>query len=379
MEQLSELFIFSDTIKAFLHRVKEMIREIAQDEMKLKMRTRRLELAGRTYPIHLLCFERKQTLAYYDANTYTFGLNKKLLLVHPPVLKNILRHELAHFVCIHQYGDSGHTQLYRDYCSSLGWHEEVYSAKMQQLDLEQEAPGDLKSLGILEKVKKLLNLANRAGEYESKAACAKANELLIKYNLQKAFIQTNQFSAMPEEDEVVMQRVYQSSRMTAKMRAISNILELFFVRPILNYTKNQVYLEVVGGREHVDVASYIASFLDRELEQIWNFVKREAGLTQGQMAKQSFMQGIAQGYIDKINEERVQMFKQDAAGEKMLVSLENQLDRQVDFVYGRLKKLNLNSRLNRDFYDKGHVLGRKLSIHKGIEDMRKQKTYLIDL
>ena len=59
-------------------------------------------------------------------------------------------------------------------------------------------------------------------------------------------------------------------------------------------------IEVTGSRTNVELADYVANFLDQELERLFSVYQKEHSDLKGQRAKNSFFKGMAEGYVEKI-------------------------------------------------------------------------------
>jgi len=148
-----------------------------------------------------------------------------------------------------------------------------------------------------------LALASSDNAHESEMATLKANELLLEHNLEltKAHDQSQ-----TEQELVCVARVLEAARKNAKHVTIYEILKTFYVSPVFNHGRGVFYLEVVGDRTSVELADYVAHFLDHELEILWMQTQKENPKLKGKSAKNSFLRGVAKGYIEKIELQKIQ-------------------------------------------------------------------------
>ncbi len=345
--------IYSHTSMKFIQSIKSMAREILSTEAGLELRTTRLLYNGYLYPVKFIVFEGR-ALGRFNSSFYEIGLNKNLLYsAKKDVIRNILRHELAHLLCFLRYGQSvqDHGSEYRALCKDLNWGPEVYLAKMD-LEIENQSEGNLESERIIAKVKKLLSLATSSNAHEAKLATLKANELMIKHNIELA---GNNDHA---EIETYVHEVLSFKRATPKYKAISDILSSFFVYPVMNYGKKTISLEVTGSKTNVIIAEYIARYLDRYLEQLW----QESGL-KGISQKKSFMLGISQGHKSKIQHEQSRF---DQTHKKALIKVGQDLNQRVRLAYGRLSGSRELTKLDGHAHDKGLKSGKNLNLKSAI-------------
>lgn len=296
-----------------------------REEMGLEVRTKRVLHKGYLFPFNFVMFESSNKWGYFDSHGWQIGLNKQLIYkAKEKVWKDILRHELAHYYQFMTMGTmTGHDGEFRTLCHQFGWGESVFKAK-SNLELENlKIEGDLKTENLMGKVQKLLSLADSSNTHESELATIKANQLMIKHNLQNI--------SSTDEEEACLLRVCESKRNNSKLQVIYDILTTFMVQPVFNHGKKGVYLEVIGTRTNVKIADYVAKFLQEELDIIWKTVKKQNPELKGQKAKNSFFKGVAKGYLEKHKKITI-----ETVSGKDLIVLNKKLQTQVNMVYGRL-------------------------------------------
>ncbi|MBF0361640.1 MAG: DUF2786 domain-containing protein [Oligoflexia bacterium] len=404
------MFIYSQATSLFLSKIRSYIREILTQEMSISLSGNNYfhyKKVVRTYesdyqfylwqilnssngvgggdrqstytrnftiPYSVVCFEDKERLGFFDSKHYQIGLNKVLMYnAKTTVIKNILRHELAHFMLYlsTDFETSDHGEDFKEICRRYKWDcKEIMSAYANVQIQNDDLQGDLESERIITKVKKLFALTQSSNQHEAELATIKANQLLIKYNLKGALDSfNNSEDKLKEEMEefAYVERVLSATRTSAKMRAISDILDWFLVYPVFNHGNGVVHLEVTGSKVNVELASYVAKFLDYELSSIWERVQSENPKMKGIRHKNSFMVGIAQGYKLKMLKERKLYSESD---EKALVVLEQNLSKKVKLVYGKLGSSRSGSTMLKDSLELGKEAGQGLNIRSGIESDR---------
>lgn len=362
------MFLYSDTIKTFISRVRSDVRDIVNLEMNLKMDRSRVLYKGVLYPLNIVVFEDNSRLGYFDSRTYELGLSKKLMYsAHDRVLKNVIRHELAHFWAYIIHGPHVmHGQEFKDICRSFNWDDEVERA-YSNIQLENEKiEGDLQTQKLLERLKKLLALSSSDNPHERELATLKANQLLLEHNLDM----TRDVSR--EDETVYVKRVLEATRKQTKHVAIYEILKTFFVSPVFNHGTGIFYLEVIGDKTSVELAEYVAHFLNNELEVMWKEAKKKNPTFKNIAAKNSFMRGVAKGYVEKIEEQ-----KKKTAQSFELALIEKNLAKQLHTVYSRIGHSSMSSGSHHSGANAAGIeSGRNLSIKPGISS-GKGKTLLL--
>lgn len=360
--------MYSNTIKSFIIRVREDIREIVNFEMNLKMDRTRVFYNGIFYPLNIVVFEDNTRLGYFDSRTYELGLSKKLMYqAHDRVLKNVIRHELAHFLAHIIYGPEVlHGEEFKNICRKFGWDTEVERAYGNIILENEKLEGDLKTEKLLERLKKLLALTSSDNPHERELATLKANQLLLDHNLDMA--RQNH----PDDETVYVKRVLEATRKQTKHIVIYEILKTFFVSPVFNHGRGIFYLEVIGDKTSVELAEYVAHFLNHELEVMWKVVKKMNPTFKSIAAKNSFLKGVSKGYIEKIESQ-----KKMSAQSFELALIEKNLALQLKTVYSRLGHSAMGGGAHHsDANAAGIESGRNLSIKPGVSNNSKT-TFLL--
>jgi len=365
------MFLHSNTVSAFISRVRIDVREIVNREMGLKMERSRIQYKRILYPLNIVVFEDSSRLGYFDSRSYELGLSKKLMYqAKDEVLKNIIRHELAHFMCYLIYGPQIlHGEEFHQVCRDFGWGVDVFSA-YANIELENNKIVDASESTekLLARLKKLLALASSDNIHERELATLKANQLLLEHNLDLSK------STSSNEDVVYVKRVLEASRKNAKHIAIYEILKTFFVSPVFNHGRGIFYLEVIGDKTSVELADYVAHFLDLELEVIWKETQKENPHLRGQSSKNSFFKGVALGYIEKIEKQ-----KSNIATGSELVAIEKNIQKYLRIVYPRIGHSSLSAGKHiADAHSAGVSRGSNLSIKPAINAGKSSKNFLLN-
>jgi hypothetical protein len=353
------VILHSKTIQTFISRLTSASREILEEEMGAKFLRTRFLYKNYYYPLNFVVFEKENTLAYFEPGTYRLGFNKKLMYeAKGEIIKDILRHELAHYFThvFYPHHDSPHGKEFHKVCEEFGWGREVSDASIELIKENDKIEGDLKTEELLVKVKKLLTLAQSDNPHEAELATLKANQLILKHNLQYVSIDQDEFTLYTD-------RVYESKTNNAKMQTVYEILKTFFVFPVLNYGKDSVYLEVSGTLTNVEIANYVATFLDRELENLWERNKLEHKL-KGKVAKNSFFQGVSLGYTGKHQAMKNNL---EVSEQKALIKIETDLKEKVREFYPRLSSVGSERQSDHKSLSKGLEAGKNLSIQAGLK------------
>ena len=358
--------VYSKATQKFLKVCKAKAKDILIREMGIDFNRSRVKWKHYSIPLSFVVFEHESNLGFFNHHLYQVGLNKRLLLLNDSkILADVIRHELAHFETYLRFGRSvnDHGPEYRNICKSHGWSEEVYGAKLK---LSEELPrfqrDDTKHEKLKSKVQKLLSLANSDNLNESRLATAKANELLLKFNL-------NEEDLTEEEDETFLLKVLEGTKVNAKAKAIYEILTTFNVQPVFSHAKGYYYLEVVGSRLNVELAHYVCDYLNKELDYLWSETKLANSELKGLSAKNSFFRGVAIGY-----KEQIQNVQKTSFSSKELLVLKDDLEVRVKNVYSRLSySSSQRVKDNSKSTALGKSVGKNLKIKKSITNSKSIK------
>jgi hypothetical protein len=359
-------FLYSQTILTYLTRIKFLAKEILKCEMNLQVRGERFAIKNISYPLNFVVFEGNTRLGYFDHETFEIGINRNVLLMTKAEdLKNLLRHELAHYIIFIKFGNTvaAHGAEFRELCKTFYWGEDVFSASSQALTEAAEEPLPLNDEKILSKIRKILALTSSSNPHEAEQATIKANTLLTKYNLREIQSLNPSYSEEQKEDMCV-KRILKKNRSSAKLSSITSILRTFYVYPVLNYGTKIVYLEVFGTKTNVSIAEYVGIFLDEELDRLWLKVKRENAQLKGLASKNSFMRGVAKGYCQKVEALQESYPSRD---QKSLIILEKKLTIASEMAYPRLSHKRSSYQNCEKASRLGDKEGKRLSIHTGID------------
>lgn len=356
------MFIYDSTSIAFIRKCETFLKEILE-KAGVEVRTSRFLFNKFLYPIQVVVFEGKEW-GHFNAPYLQIGLNRKLIyLAKDSVVRDILKHELAHYLTHIIYKDvRPHGPEFHAVCERFGFPKEVAEATLNLEEGNLSKEGDLNSERVLEKVKKLLSLAQSSNAHEAELATIKANDLLLRHNLD--YINN-------QDETIYMDRLLLRKRKDTKLSAIYSILKHFIVRPVISQGKDTCCLEVSGTLTNVKLAGYVANFLDHELDHLWEETRKTHQL-KGIQSKNSFFLGVAEGFDQKM---KLQKMNYSEADRKALVVVEQKLNFDTQMIYKRLGQSRSGHQTDSEARGLGHSKGMNLTIRNAVEGKGK-KLYL---
>lgn len=360
------MFIYSEKIFVFLNDLKIMIKEVLAREVGLRVsRDRFYNQAGTcSYPIQVVIYNNKKMLGYFDCEFYELGFHVGLMHAPRHQLLNIVRHEVAHYLAFIKYGKGilPHATEFKTICREMGWDAEVSCATIA-LECENEIPAS----HILRKIEKLMALSTSSNQNEAEQALIKSQQLLLKHNLESKDISGH------NEKPFVVKRILKQKRENSKMRAIGQILKTFFVDTVYTRGGDYIYLEILGESVNVEIADYVATVLELELDRLWEHAQREVKL-KGVVAKNSFFLGIARGYCNKV---KSLMRTHSSDTSQSLMVIEKQLVDMRDRIYQRLTSRKSYSSHCASSAAFGEMMGKQLNINPALKSSAVQSNLLI--
>jgi hypothetical protein len=212
----------------------------------------------------------------------------------------VLKHEMAHqyvFEVLHVDDETSHGPAFRHVCERLAI--DARASGVPETPDESTA----EEHRILERVAKLLALAESSSEHEAQTAMNLAQRLMLKYNLENV-------SARRVRPYAFRHLGVPTGRVTEAERMIAVILgEHFFVdviwvpvyRPLEG--KRGSVLEVCGTSANLELAAYVYDFLAHAGERLWREHQTRIG-TRRNRDRRAFLAGVMTGFYAKLNAER---------------------------------------------------------------------------
>ena len=209
-----------------------------------------------------------------------------------------LKHELAHMLTDDSipYGsEPPHGPTFKKYCRQLG-----ISTKAAASDADMGLPLDSRNNDsyespLMDRIRKLLALSESSNENEAFVAMKKANEIILKYNLDSSFSETHHTCEYRQIGEKKLRRSLQET-------IICNLLKDFFfvdyliIPSFLARTgKNITQIEILGLPENLDMAEYVFYYLLKQTELLWKKHQAKSN-TKGKSEKKSYQTGLLEGF-----------------------------------------------------------------------------------
>jgi hypothetical protein len=250
---------------------------------------------------------------------------------------------------------------------------EYQKADQQRIYFPRAGGRKIITTPIIEKIKKLLALANSSNEFEAALAASHAQRLLSAHNLGMADIEA---SHKPDKaDKIEMGAAKNMPKWVRHLSA--GVCSAFDCQAIHNATKG--VLTFIGVGSDAQVAAYTFAYLDRTVRKLCGtYMKRHVIDTitgrKREMRRQSYYLGVVSTIATRLREQKVCTPVTPGA----LVPLKEALIKQTIDEMGKMRTMHSRrSYIHSDAYSKGQNDGRHVGIHQGVEHARSARKGLL--
>ncbi|MBI5484907.1 MAG: DUF2786 domain-containing protein [Deltaproteobacteria bacterium] len=215
---------------------------------------------------------------------------------------------------------------------------------------------------VIEKIKKLLALANSCNEHEAALAASHAQRLLAEYNLAMADIEA---AHKPDKADQVETAV--SKTLPKWMRHLSaGVSSAFDCQAVHHPAFGK--LTFIGVGADVQIAAYTFSYLDRTIRKLCgNYMKRNVSSNIAARHRELMRQSYYLGAVSTINLRLREQKVQTPVTSGALVPVKEGLIRQAMNEIGTVRTMySRRSYINSEAYSSGQNDGRLIGIHRGI-------------
>jgi hypothetical protein len=297
-------------------------------------------------------------LGLWHGGQRVIEIARSLLLEHGwGVLVEVLKHEMAHQYVdeiLGQPDEAMHGAAFRRVCEERGI--DASAAGVPRATAQTTAEVDQH---LLERIAKLLALAQSSNEHEAQAAMSAAQRLMLKYNIDLAISGRQPAHAFRHLGEP-------SGRVNEAQRILAGILgDHFFVQPIWvpvwrsREGKRGSVLEICGSHANLELAEYVHSFLNLTAERLFLEYRRTP---LGRGAKRlTFIAGVMAGFRDRLERER-----KKSKAEGLVWVGDAGLDDFFRKRHPRIRWTRYAVGHGSEAYARGREAGAKIVLHRGI-------------
>jgi predicted SprT family Zn-dependent metalloprotease len=302
----------------------------------------------------------------------TLEISKDLVMNHPwrlvvEVLKHEMAHQYAHEV-LDAIDETAHGEAFRKVCDRMGI--DASATGLPQLKKNETNEEESR---IIQRIARLMALAQSPNEHEAQAAMNAAQKLMLKYNIEN---EATKKKAKPQYSFMHLGkptgRVQESDRVLADILIRYFFVEAIWVPVYRPFEKKKgTVLEICGSLANLEMASYVHSFLTDTAERLWKEHKRKQRIT-GDKDRRSFISGVMLGFRDKlkaqekVNEEQGLIWLKDA-----------QLDDYFGRRFPKIRKVSYRGGPVSDAFGHGRAAGQNIDLHRPMNSQREHNPRLL--
>jgi predicted SprT family Zn-dependent metalloprotease len=238
---------------------------------------------------------RRGTLGAWHQDTRTLEISLSLVVTQPwGAVIEVLKHEMAHQYVQEILGEASetpHGRAFREACARLG-----VDARASGLPVNVSSTSEHK---MVERISRLLALAESPNRHEAEAAMGAAQRLMLKHNLEVATSQANREYSFAHLG-VPTGRVLEKDRLVAMILSKHFFVDAIWIpvyRPRVG--KRGSILEICGTRSNVAIAEYVHGFLHETAERLWQEHRRALGISSDR-DRRTYLAGVMAGFAEKL-------------------------------------------------------------------------------
>ncbi len=331
--------------RAAIHAIKKTYEHVNGSLFRFQLRPPALELT-----------ESAERLGRWVPQHRTIELSRTLLLQHGwGVLEEVLKHEMAHqFVdeVLSVRDEGAHGPTFVRVCRERGIDARAAGAPVP--------PSEQPTSPILERIAKLLALAESPNEHEAQAAMSAAQRLMLKHNIEAAVSGAEAVYCFRHLGKP-------TGRVSEHERRLAMLLdEHFFVQVIwvpvwrVAEGKRGSVLEVCGSRDNVELAAYAYDFLIYTADALYRADRKQRG-DRSHQARRKFLAGVISGFHERLSRER-----QRAQSEGLVFVGDAETRAYFRRRHPHVRWARHSISTGGEAYTRGQTAGRNIVLHRGV-------------
>ena len=329
-----------------------LMRELAAEYRRLNAELFR----GRLSPPTLELSDGTGRLGCWHADRRSIELSRSALLAHGwGVVSEVLKHEMAHQYVSEVLGEqeTAHGPAFRGVCTRLGIDPAATGVPHGALKDETEQR-------LIDRIAKLLALAESPNAHEAEAAASAAQRLMLKYNLDVGGSPATRAYGFLHVGRPTG-RVSEAERMLAMILARYFFVEVIWV-PVYRVLegKRGTVLELCGSPANLAMADYVHAFLTNTAEQLWAEHKRQTR-TPSNRDRRVFLAGVMTGFSEKLANQTTQHREEGLVWVK-----DADLGAYLRTRHPRIQHVRYAGNRKNEAYAHGKAAGRRIVLRKGV-------------
>lgn len=321
----------------------------------------------RLHPAQLTWSELSSQYGAWRSEGRVLELSVSLLELGWGQLVEVLKHEMAHQYVDEVLGcreEGPHGPTFRAVCAERGIDARASGAPGKHSPDSGEASTQGRhgaGSGTLQRIERLLALAQSENQHEAEAAMRAARRLMLKYNLEEAVATSQRGYSFRHLGRPTGRRM-PWQKMLGTILSSHFFVEVIIV-PVYRPRENKrgSVLEACGTPANLEIAAYVHDFLERAAEQSWRAHKRRLGLSSNR-DRLSYLAGVMRGFLEKLKLEASKNREEGLVwvGDPELRKFFRRRHPHVRSVPG-------SGRVQSGAFSAGQEAGRSIVLHRGVE------------
>jgi hypothetical protein len=332
---------------------------------ELALEWRRINVAyfkdALTAPVLAMTLSRAQ-LGRWHAATRTLEISRPLVISHPwGAVVEVLKHEMAHQYVdevLEAKGETAHGKAFRDVCERWGIDAAASGVPKRGGDAGERGR-------VIERVARLLALAESPNVHEAEAAMSAAQRLMLKYNIEQRLLPRTGGDAQHYGYRHLGEpsgRVGEAERVLASILAKHFFVEVIWVpvyRPFEG--KRGSVLEICGSPENLEMAEYAHAFLRHTASELWDDHKQKTR-ERSNRERRTFLAGVMAGFADKLSRQAT-----TSAAEGLVWIRDGDLQRFYRARHPHIRNVRYGGQRRSPAFASGKEAGKKIVLRKPMQ------------
>lgn len=346
-EKSKEKILLFGTAEGYLNdleQVEMLMYQIFKKEIGMLYKNKKIYTPHYRYPLSVVLFVNREKAGFFDPEKYQIGIHRSLLHKEETLLKDVLRHEIAHFLTFVEFGSlvKPHGAEFRQICNRYHWNENVMQATLSV---------SFPALTSSKKMQKLRAMTKSSNIHEAKIALQKLENLSLD-------------SEESDASDFSLIELGCVKRGVQKWESMARYLMLLETLPIINHTEKGFILEVFGPAKKIEIATYSFEVIERAIQSEQIRLKK-AGKLKGLSESIAFYSGFIEGLTSELHKKKSKSQNLKESTRALTVTQES-LHRQMSRFFPNLRFRNRSQKALKMPYKIGKDLGKEFEMPEGI-------------
>jgi hypothetical protein len=309
----------------------------------------------------------RATLGRWVPGSRTIEVSRPLVVERPwGAVIEVLKHEMAHQYVHEILGETEqtpHGRAFQEACARLGIDGRASGVP--------EAAPSPEAEKIVERIARLLALAESPNRHEAEAAMAAAQRLMLKHNLEAVASRSHRDHGFAQLGKPTG-RVSEHERLVAMILGKHFFIEAIWIpvyRPLEG--KRGSILEICGTRANLAIAEYVHGFLHQTAERLWQAHKHASG-TRSDRERRTYLAGVMAGFADKLSRQEAK-----SRSEGLVWVKDGDLARYFRKRHPYVRHVRHTGQRRTDAWARGREAGRRIILHKPVQSAAESRGKLL--